>query len=409
MRIERCVYLVILLKMRITNMFLLKSIFNKVLSWFGVERDAPMQTEPTQEEIAHSRAPKRKYKSFFTSEDGQKQTFPQSFSELLDNLDKTFKFMKLPVEYSALSADERVGLTRLGIYVPHPWFIPHPDYLMEHDSYITKLDVFPSIMCAAFPHDFEGDDKTERYSPHMFFAIKLDKLPLGVQPLKGVAYKAGMAFSIKGKTSWHFMHMVINSHTGEINFCKELQHVPQGKKDYVYLQKIAKLPVLLEFDPEYARSIEQSIALNKGIFKQVFEWWVSRKDESWSVAVKKDKQRVTFSIGRTETKRYFADRDKTVLNEKGKPAKIIHYVSEHTRVVKGKKALVREHLRGTDRFSWKGYDCIVSAPKFSQLGTVMVEASSVEYDGENVIDIRRYVSTSKMVNMMTEAEERKVK
>jgi hypothetical protein len=391
-------------------MFLLKSIFNKVLSWFGVERDAPMQTEPTQEEIAYSRAPKRKYKSFFTSEDGRKLSFPQSFSELLDNLDKTFKFMKLPVEYSALSADERVGLTRLGIYVPHPWFIPHPEYMIKHKELnITKLDTFPSIMCVAFPHDFESENKAERYSPHMFFAIKVDKLPLGVQPLKGVAYKAGMAFSIKGKTSWHFMYMVINSHTGEINFCRELQHVPQGKNDYAYLQKITKLPVLLEPDPEHARTVEESIAFNKAVFKQVFEWWVSRKDESWSVAVKNNKQRVTFSIGRTETKRYFADRDKTVLNAKGKPAKIIHYVSEHTRVVKGRKALVREHLRGADRFSWKGYDCIVSAPKFSQLGTVSLEASAVLDDGENVIDMRKYISTSQMVSKITEIEERKVK
>ena len=203
--------------------------------------------------------------------------------------------------------------------------------------------------------------------------------------------------------------MVINSRSGEISFCRELQYVLQGKRDYEYLQKITKLPTLLEPDPEYARSIEQSIALNKGIFKQVFEWWVSRKDESWSVAVKNNKQRVTFSIGRAETKRYFADRDKTVLNEKGKPAKIIHYVSEHTRVVKGKKALVREHLRGTDRFSWKGYDCVVTAPKFSQLGTVLVEARSVDYDGENVIDMSKYVSTTKMVDILTKMEERKVK
>jgi hypothetical protein len=111
----------------------------------------------------------------------------------------------------------------------------------------------------------------------------------------------------------------------------------------------------------------------KTVFKNVFDWWTQRKDESWNVSVKKGKRRLVFSLNRMDTKKYFADRDISITTTTGKRKKIIHFVNEHERTVRDKKIVIKEHLRGLNKFTWNGYDCVVTAPKFSTLNTVVFD------------------------------------
>lgn len=83
----------------------------------------------------------------------------------------------------------------------------------------------------------------------------------------------------------------------------------------------------------------------------------------WKVAVTKDSRRVTWMVPSDQTPKYFADRSKTV-SVGGRAKPIIHAVQEHDRITpSGKTVKVSEHVRGVDRFKWRGYDCHVMPPK----------------------------------------------
>ena len=103
------------------------------------------------------------------------------------------------------------------------------------------------------------------------------------------------------------------------------------------------------------------------------------------------------------TKKYFADRDKTIKTASGRNKKIVHYVKEHERDYKGKKTIVKEHIRGVSKFTWNGYECLVTAPEFHSLPTAQfnVGAEDVEQLTEG------YVSASKVGHILASAEERR--
>lgn len=355
-------------------MLFVKRFFSYIQGLFLRGREDAVQTtidEPT---------PKRKYKSrtpFFTLDDGQiKQSFPQSFSELLDNLESMFSKIQLPTKFSDLHADERVGLTRLGIYLPHPWIIENPAVVKQ--PRVKELTKLPAIVCVAFPNNHEGENKAY---PHLLYAIKVKNIPLGVQAVSGIPYKVGMAFDFKGKLIWYSLWASIDPKTGQITFCKELHHkFCTFKSGGGYMQKINKLPGIFDADEEVKVSAKERYHIYAVLFAQVFNWWIERKDKSWSVAVNKNNQRITFSINRNETKRYFADRDKTIVTSTGKAKKIVHYVADHTRIINGKEVFIKEHLRGERKFAWNGYDCVVTAPKFNELASVTFDVPSIEED-----------------------------
>ena len=150
--------------------------------------------------------------------------------------------------------------------------------------------------------------------------------------------------------------------------------------------------------------MEEILHHYKAIFKNVFDWWTQRKDESWNVAVKQGKRRLVFSLGRMDTKRYFADRDLSVQTSTGKRKKIIHFVSQHDRIINGKKVIIKEHLRGLNKFTWNGYDCVVTAPKFSKVSTAMFDVAPTELP-EVVEDGVTMVGMTKVVDILIKQEE----
>ena len=140
----------------------------------------------------------------------------------------------------------------------------------------------------------------------------------------------------------------------------------------------------------------------KNSFRACFNWWINRQ-ERWSVAVKKGGDRVTFSVDKSLTKKYFADRDKTVKTVNGQTKKIIHYVRGHDRNQNGKITKVKEHIRGLNSFIWKSYNCLVTAPEFQTLPTAQFDVAPEEKEEWE----RGYISASKVGKLLSDTEERR--
>ena len=144
----------------------------------------------------------------------------------------------------------------------------------------------------------------------------------------------------------------------------------------------------------------------KQIFLNLFEWWIKRH-ERWNVTVKKNGDRVTFCVNKDLTKKYFADRDKSIKTPSGQTKRIIHFVKEHERKYGDKIRTVKEHIRGLNKFTWKGYQCIVSAPEFGMhISSAMFDlVPDVELSDGEVKE--GFVSISKVGLMLAQDEERR--
>jgi len=378
-------------------MYYVKRFLDYIFDLIGYKREMPQTEQPSQPVIVKQR---KKRTPFRINSEGETSTFPSNFSDLLDSLKKMFEVIQLPTVMSWIPADERVAFVRLGIYVPHPWEMRWVDF--GNKVCVDNIKFMPAMMAVAFPHA----DSEDQIFPHVFFCFKLTRLPFGVQPLKGHPYRVGVVYKLDEKLLWVTMHIVVDVDTGELKICREAKQAIVDVKDRHrtrYNKRWNGDPCLIDGHDPDKYSPEEYLHHYKVTFKNVFDWWVGRRNESWNVAVKKNKRKLTFSIGRTETKRYFADRDKTV-NKK----KIIHYVTEHQRMVRNKSITIKEHLRGLDTFSWNGYDCKVTAPKFSDVTSVIFQIPGIEVDETN-IERGEFVGAKKLAEILSNNEERRFK
>jgi hypothetical protein len=383
-------------------MYYVKRFISYVLGLFGPKHE-PIEVVEAVETPTEPKKPRKKHTPFYTASDGKSLSFSESFSELLTSLKWMFEIIQLPTRDSWITADERVGFSRLGIYIPHPLEFPLvPD---GEDVVVESLDNLPAMMAVAFPHR----DYTDRIAPHIFFCLKISKLPMGVEPLPGHAYKFGEVIKVYGKLMWMVMYVVIDKKTGKVSVCRELrQSEVQVKKrpsrsdrDCThYNKRWSGNPAMMYPHEAENKDLQAVLHHYKTTFKNVFDWWTQRKDKSWNVSTRLGKRRLVFSLDRMDTKKYFADRDLTIQTETGKRKKIIHFVSEHERTVKDKKVVIKEHLRGLNKFTWNGYDCVVTAPKFSKLNTVVFDiAPEEEEDLAHLMD-----GNTKLVGMAKVAE-----
>jgi hypothetical protein len=75
-------------------------------------------------------------------------------------------------------------------------------------------------------------------------------------------------------------------------------------------------------------------------------------------------------------------------------------VEEHERkYLNGRVAVVREHIRGLNKFSWKSFDCCVASPKF-HLDVQTFAAPAEDADEEDVGVGKKYMTTSDMADML---------
>lgn len=362
--------------------------------------------EPINEPVVKVKKERKKRTPFYVSKtDGKAVSFSESFSELLASLKHMFEVIELPTSLSWIPADERVGFTRLGIYIPHPWEMVLVDE--GKDVAVESMESLPTMMSVAFPHE----DTEDKVSAQIFFALKLPRLPLGVEPLPGHPYKFGQVIKLDGKLMWLVMYVVVDKYTGNISICREqrqeivnIRNRPRSERDCTYYNKKWNgNPAMLSVHEMENHDIQKVQHHYKEAFKNVFDWWTQRKNESWNVSVKQGKRRLVFSLDRMDTKKYFADRDLTIRAANGQRKKIIHYVSQHDRIVKNKKITIKEHLRGLNKFTWNGYDCVVTAPKFSKLNTVVFDLPPQME--EDVIDEKvKMFGMTKVVDLLVEQE-----
>lgn len=384
-------------------MYYVKRFISYVLGLFSLKHEPVEAVEPPTEPT-ELKKPRKKRTPFYTASDGRSFSFSESFSELLDNLKMMFEIIQLPTSISWITADERIGFNRLGIYVPHPWLFPLiPN---DEDVVVESLDSLPAMMAVAFPHQ----DGKDRIAPHIFFCLKISKLPLGVEPLPGHAYKFGEVISLDGKLLWMVMYVVIDKKTGKVSVCRELRQEIVSVRDRhrtYYNKRWSGNPAMMYPHEAENKDLQMVLHHYKTTFKNVFDWWTQRKDKSWNVSTKLNNRRLVFSLDRMDTKKYFANRDLTVLTETGKRKKIIHFVSEHERTVKDKKVVIKEHLRGLNKFTWNGYDCVVTAPKFSSLSTVVFDiAPEEEEDLAHLMDENtKLIGMAKVAEILAKEEE----
>ena len=335
----------------------------------------------------------------------ERTRFTKNLSELLDHLDIAFDAYSISttVLTGYLSRDEILGLKKLGAHVPNPWIIK---YSKSNQAISVSTDHLPSMMFIGL--SLSSKDNWEFVHPDFMFGIKVKKFPWYVEKKEGTLYKFGMGYRFCKDSShkeliWQAAWMVIKK-DGTVEFCKEskqrMVHVGGKNSGGCYVQRIRGHSDLYECIVD-ANPSEGEIVL-RNFFVAMHDWWTGRKDR-WSVCVKKNNERVTFSVDRSLTKKYFADRQK-VVNQNGNSKRIFHYVKEFKRVRNGKTEVVKEHLRGLNEFDWKGYHCLISAPEFQ--GLITTEFNLAAEDESTQDENDRYLSASKVGLMLAREEEK---
>ena len=335
--------------------------------------------------------------------DEEKSSFPKTLNELLDNLDETFNSYKFKYAsgYSWIDRDTALGLKKLGAHVPNPWLFNN-----DRSEESLKVDVSKGMPSMLFISNGDASRHVrEGYcSPDFMFAIKGKKLPWNVEKKSGTPYQFGMAYRDEAHI-WLCAWFVVKP-DGKLEICKqhtvEPVRITKGQhKNNTYYKKVYKDSNLLEWE---IKEMDDRHLQAKVLFRECFNWWISRNDR-WSVSVKKNGERVTFSVEKSLTKKYFEQRDKTVITKTGQKKKILHYVREHERNYGGKITVVKEHIRGLNKFTWKGYECLISAPEFGmKLVTSDFDVSSVQVDDD--MEAEEFVSASKVGLMLARNEER---
>jgi len=337
----------------------------------------------------------------------------ETLGELLDRLDATFASLRLPsLKESWLDRDSRIGLRKLGVHVPHPglfWFDRIEDKI--------KLDVtkkLPAIMSMSMAYGAKcARDASKTISPEFFFAIKHRSLPAYVSKRPGVPYQFGFAVRLDGNLFWMHCWIVVDPRSGEVCFCDELRTTtnviplrnPAARRAFgghaQFVTRSWTAPRMLDGD---VRPLEEQRVAMKNMFRNLFDWWVKR-DERWSVAVKKDGERITFGVDKDCTKEYFANRDKTVKTASGKTKPIIHFVQEHDRDIGSRVVRVKAHVRGLREFDWSGYHCVVTAPSFTGYTTAEFDVPAYEAEESDLSGI----PLSKVGKLLAEFEDKDIR
>ena len=354
----------------------IKDSFLTVLSWF--KRPELIQPDDYVELVETEVA--------IEPEPLKKESFPKTLSSLLDNIEATFDNYSLKISANSwITKDECIGLRKLGAHVPHSVLLPVNKLLPT-----TKK---PTMFFVSLGAHLERSGAMQ-----YMYGIKHKKLPWYVKKVQGVPYMFGMAHKFDNEMYWIHGWIVITPEN-EVVLCEELRyqpvHLPKG---HGYMRRQMDIPELASSLHDSNVSKEETV---KMAFCGAFNWWVGRA-ERWSVAVISKGNRLTFGIPKEETKRYFANRDKSVKTASGKTKRIVHYVHEHDRVTNGKTVKVKEHIRGLSVFDWSGYKCIVTAPEFQFAASIVFDVAAME---EEELQGKNAVHMSKVGHLIAQCED----
>lgn len=360
---------------------------------------------PTPEEKAKAKKPR-----------AQRAKEMVSMGALLGSLDETFAALRLPFgKLSWIPRAKVVGLRKMGVHVVHPAY--HDTALMSATT-VPANRILPAMLCVSF--GWSKRDNSGQIYPAVLFAIKENKLPAEVSKCAGQHYLFGVGFKL-GATSendtnkelfWLAGYMTARA-DGSLYLHQELkprQHTikvsnPATRravgKTITYTTKAWGKASLAQLYDEATLAEGERICVNE--FSTAMNWWIAR-EENWSVAVKKDGERITFAIPKELTARFFKDRIK-VTNENGVTKRIIHFVNAHERATSDGKTTVKEHIRGLAEFDWKGYGCRVTAPKFNGVLSTEFTLEGTVFEDDEELPKKGWVDMSKVGSMLADVEE----
>ena len=324
----------------------------------------------------------------------------KTLNYMLDNLDACFKNIGMPNtwEWAIPSKDTLVGLRKMG---PHISEKKKSEFL-ERSPKIKTLDgSFGGLMFVAY--ELREEEKNELMPLAFVYALLLSKPPWYVSYDKSLkVFECGGAWKSKhGKLVWSNWYVMVNKATGEVKVCDCINYTIQHVKGGSYTQKQWGLPEIAHAGFPVEKDRKADILAE--IFVECFEAWQISKT-CWKISVSKMGQRVTWTIPQNETKYYFADRKKTVIDSSGRKKKIIHHVNQHERVLAdGSTSIVREHIRGLNKFEWNGYSVNIIAPKFHVTAhEIELGAEDTGEDGEPIP--KGMVSGSKFGKILADLE-----
>lgn len=320
----------------------------------------------------------------------------KTLADLLDDLDATFTSMRIPdMKRSRLSKTDVTAIHKLGIFVPTPWKVERLD-----DPTLPPETPMP-LLCSAlmsrpdqYPKhclDLHGKP-VDVIWPRFAFALKIAGIPPGVERIAGTAYEFGHCFELQGEEKpdpngparlfWIFAHIVVRPDgrlavPSEYTPANATIHHRRGPQRHSTIHRHRWMtPEIFAPEPDIDRTATERQTHMLCIFRQLILWWNDRPNH-WSVGVRRDDKRITFTIDRRHTAAYFENRERQV-TENGITKKIIHYVAPHTRA---NGSPVRAHVRGLREFDWRGFHCAVVAPDLA--GGVITHASLDPVDVED--------------------------
>jgi hypothetical protein len=336
----------------------------------------------------------------------------KSLGELLAAMDETFTNYTIPFsKHSWITRSEATGLRKMGAHIPHPY---------RGDLLTGPLPTkgLPGMFFVA--PGWSRFDTAKGMYPAVLFGIKVAKLPAEVEQMNGVHYKFGIGLKmgvdsvgdVKKELFWAAGYITVlkdgttHIHDERTTQLKQIKVKSPAQRRAVGGATITVpsrrwMPAsIVRVGLDKDHSLSQLHEATKAEFVSAVLWWMGREDR-WNVIVKKSGERVTFGVPKELTKTVFRDRIKAQTPNGGtKP--IFHYVKAHTRVT---GAEVKAHVRGLDHFSWKAYQCQITAPRLTSTTAATFELVSEEHVGTEDIDLKNFIDISKLGAILAEQEE----
>lgn len=362
----------------------------------------PAPVEPDIKPVLSSPVPRPKRTATQTKPDAE------TLSDLLDGLEDSFQSLVIPeIKRNWLTKSDVRAIHKIGIYIPSPWFMENP----ENPSIPAGMQL---PMAASALMIQSSGDTDEWLHPRFAFLLKESKLPHTVEQVRGIPFKFGYCVQLRPTEKrdekesgmfWMWAWVVVTPDR-RIVIPSELRTITRqifhGKKsgsrgvDYVHMRQWQRPQLIQPHDGHTTQHLQNILIL---MFRQLVVWWMTR-EERWSVSVRREAKRITFSIAKEHTAAYFADRDKQVTAD-GQTKKIVHYVRAHTRA---NGSHVKEHVRGLREFQWRNFECKVVAPRLS--GALFTDAPLSPIDvPESMLKTSKDLTTEQAAELLANVED----
>lgn len=333
----------------------------------------------------------------------------RTLGTLLANVEDTFRANVLPYnKFSWIDKENITALKHLGTYVP---FREGFDFSETFAELFASTPQLPALFALSYGFSKHDKDDEDLCHPTHFVGYRLRATPPNIDYCPGQLYGFGMSVRLTNKGSkdkksliW-FGGFVTVKPDGTIYIHAERRSryhpITKGRKHSRGYSAVGwgEQPFVEMFNQDN-RTAEEREELVRIFFAHALHDWIMRK-ESWSVNVRKDNSKITFSVPKEETASYFKDRLK-VTTETGATKRILHYVNEHERTRNGVTTTVKAHIRGLDRFDWKGYECRITAPDFN--GQLTSEFNIPGLEEEHHAK-RNCISVQRLVRILNQMEE----